>query len=69
MATAADRLISGGQETTNWVGYFFAHDTADDGLISVAVLQLTLVEMLVLLLVGNPSGYCIREQMVLVTGE
>ena len=40
MANVADRLVSGGTETTNWVGYFFAHDPlgpsedGSDGLIA-----------------------------------
>jgi len=28
MGVTADRLVSGSDETTNWVGYFFANDTA-----------------------------------------
>ena len=31
MSNLADRLISGSQETTNWVGYFFAHNNDDGG--------------------------------------
>ena len=29
MSTVSDRLVSGGAETTNWVGYFFAHNDGD----------------------------------------
>ena len=31
MSNTADRLISGSQETTNWVGYFFAHHNGNGG--------------------------------------
>jgi hypothetical protein len=40
MSNVNDRLVSGGTETTNWVGYFFAHDPlgpsgdGSDGLIA-----------------------------------
>jgi hypothetical protein len=45
MSNSSDRLVSGSTETTNWIGYFFAHDpdgeNGDDGMIACGSVTLS----------------------------